>query len=349
MLSQDAIEKALAHADYRIRCAAVGNCKSNTNLSLEFVDKLRKSHIPYERQAAMLACVGNKKVCADWLYKGLEDADFLVKGAAVKAFYRRNDIPLRDVKTLLHAEQWYKRYAGINACVGRRLSMDTIKNWAGFSMIKYLPESFYCAAAAACNENHAVPYRMVERVLREAPMTSAKLLAAKAFGRIYVPTDKIAAMLHESDRFVQMAGLYAYNAGLSIPHKAISGKLIANDVEIRRLAFRVCDKNQLAVRRVIEPPKHVYKKCAGDVVLVARIPEDAQIRGDAKYGYRADRAVIEDVHGDFCEERVGVSLHDHSVDYKIGQEVMICDYDLGYEPMSSGFHFFTDIYQAKAY
>ena len=83
--------------------------------------------------------------------------------------------------------------------------------------------------------------------------------------------------------------------------------------------------------------------------MVASIPEDAQIRGDKRHGYRADKATIVDVAGDFCGEPVGVSLYKHDVTYRVGKEVLVEDFDFSYECMSSGFHFFTDYRQAKAY
>lgn len=76
MLSQNTIEKALASSDGRIQCAAVGNCRCNANISQEFVDKLRKSYVPHERQAAMLACINRPFVSLDWVMNGVDDTDF---------------------------------------------------------------------------------------------------------------------------------------------------------------------------------------------------------------------------------------------------------------------------------
>ena len=348
MLSQKAIEKALNHTDNRIVCAAVGNCSGNVNLSVEFVDKLRKSYIPSERQAAMLACA-NAQMPVEWVLEGLGDYDFLVKDAAAKVLKYRDDVPMDVIVELLHSKWWYEKHAGVNACVSKNLPLKTVREWVGYGVAGFVSSVFCDAAAAACINNGDIPYGLVERILYESKSVGVKLMAAKAFRGQDVPVDEVVTMLGSSDKFVQLAGLYAYSTDMAVPYVTVGEKLIAEDIMIRRVAATVCDKSRPKTLRVVEPEKYVYKKCVGGVIVVASIPERAQIRGNKSRGYRTDKVVIEDVIGDFCGEPVGVSLCDHTVEYRVGDEVVIEDFDFSYEAMSTGFHFFTDFARAESF
>ncbi len=195
MLKQQTIEKALNSEDARIKCVGVGNCKANLGLTHEYIDKLRKSHDPNKRQAAMLAC-HRDDVPYEWVLEGLGDYDVLVKDAAVRALEYHSNVPVEQIEKLLRSELWYERYAGVNACIGSVLPVGTIREWAGFSTLKPLPAIFRDAAAAACIDNTSVHYRMLERIMHEAKTVHARRLAARAFYRRDVPVDRIVYLLH---------------------------------------------------------------------------------------------------------------------------------------------------------
>lgn len=349
MLNQNTIEKALACQDARIQCAAVGNCKGNAALSQEFIDELRKSYFPHRRQAAMLACVNAPLMPLEWIVDGLNDTDYAVKDAALLALKCRTDVDIRTIERWLASDIWYWRRAGINACISNNISVRYICKW----LKKYSCDEelgYYVAAAAAgCVDNYDILDELTEAVFWEARSAYAKEIAAEAIAGRYWPTGKIVAMLHHPDAYVQRAGLYACMRNHSVPYVEIADKLVSSNKHVRCLASYVCDKSRPALVRVINPQNQVYKKCAGGVIVAASIPEDAQIRGDKHHGYRADKATIVDVAADFCGEPVGVSLYKHDVTYRVGKEVFVEDFDFSYECMSSGFHFFTDYRQAKAY
>lgn len=349
MLSQNTIEKALASSDGRIQCAAVGNCRCNVNISQEFVDKLRKSYVPHERQAAMLACINRPFVSLDWVMNGVDDTDFLVKEAAIQALACRDDVDMCMIEQLLASDTWYCRYAGISACITKKVSEKYIKEWLVRASLDEENEHYGTAAVAGCLDNYDIPDGIVDTVFWRAKSAYAKELAIELMVGRDVPSGKIIAMLHHTDSYTQRAGLYAYTCNHVVPHAEIADKMVASDQRVRCLAAFVCDKTRIAPLRVVEPPDYVFKKCAGDVIVVARIPEDAQVRGNELYGYRANKAIVEDIYGEFCGVPVGVSMYDHSKTYAIGQEVYVDDFDFGYEPMSTGFHFFADICQAKAF
>lgn len=348
MLKQQTIEEALNSSDERIKCVGIGSCRLNSNLSREFVNELRTSPDPGKRQAAMLACFsGNMPL--EWALEGLDDCDHLVKHAAVNALQYHGDMPVEQIEGLLYSELWYRKHAGVNACISKDLSLNILREWAWFDATRNMPKVFCDAAAAACIDNPNIKYKTVERIMCKADTVNAKRLAARAFRGRNVPVARIVYLLHSASESAQMAGLYAYSVDMPIPYVEIGEKLISENVYVRRLAAAVCDKSRQKVVRVVEPMGQVYKRCAGGVIVVATIPADAQIRGNSSQGYRASKAVIEDVVGTFCGEPVGVSLHDHVTSYCIGDEIEISDYDFSYEPMSTGFHFFTEYERAKEF
>lgn len=349
MLNQDTIKKALDHEDGRIRCAAVGNCKCNATLSQDFVDELRKSYFSYKRQAAMLACVNSPFIPLDWVIDGLNDADYSVKDAASLALKCRKDVDVRTIEKWLASDIWYWRRAGINACISNDISVKYINRWMKkFSFDDEL-QHYAAAAAAGCIGNCKILDELAEAVFWEAKSAYAKELAAEAIAGRYWPSGKIVAMLHHPDSHVQRAGLYACMRNHSVPYVEIGDMMVSDDQHVRCLASYVCDKTRPTLVRVINPREHVYKKCVGGVIVAASIPEDAQIRGDERHGYRADKATIVDVIGDFCGAPVGVSLYKHNVTYCVGKEVFVENFDFSYETMTTGFHFFTNYDQARAY
>ena len=86
-----------------------------------------------------------------------------------------------------------------------------------------------------------------------------------------------------------------------------------------------------------------------DVIVVAEIPKDAQVRGGYGRKCRADKAIIKEIIGDFCGEKVGISVFDKTTAYYAGDEVKIDDFDMSNEECSTGFHFFCTREEAEAY
>lgn len=116
-----------------------------------------------------------------------------------------------------------------------------------------------------------------------------------------------------------------------------------------RLAAMNALGNRDMVTRTIDPPERVYKKCLGDVIVVAEIPKDAHIRGSIGQKCRASKAKIVDIIGDFGGTKIGISLHDYETCYFIGDEVEIDNFDMSFEKCSTGFHFFCTLEEAQNY
>lgn len=136
-----------------------------------------------------------------------------------------------------------------------------------------------------------------------------------------------------------------------VPLEVIERWLKDGDFDVRQAAMNACEKNgiPIPVIRRINPPEFVYKKCVGGVIVVASIPEDAQIRG--KYGKkcRANKTIIKDIIGDFCGEKIGISVHDRTTAYFVDDEVYVEDFDMSDEECSTGFHFFCTKEEAERY
>ena len=105
----------------------------------------------------------------------------------------------------------------------------------------------------------------------------------------------------------------------------------------------------MPVIRTVEPPEKVYKKCIGGVIVVATIPKDAQVRGTADGKCRTDKANIVEIIGEFAGEKVGISIHDRTTTYFVGDEVIVDNFDYSDEECSTGYHFFFTREQAEAY
>lgn len=123
------------------------------------------------------------------------------------------------------------------------------------------------------------------------------------------------------------------------------------DWRVRTAAMNACKRVgiDIPVIRTIEPPERVYKKCLCGVIVVAEIPSDAQIRGTLDGECRCDKAKIVDIIGDICGEKVGISLHNLTTQYFIGDEIVIDDFDYSNQKCSTGFHFFCTKEQAESY
>ena len=156
--------------------------------------------------------------------------------------------------------------------------------------------------------------------------------------------------LKDEDCDVRAAAMNACN-GKDVPLETIERWLKDEDWRVRAAAMNACKRMgiEIPVIRTIEPPEKVYKKCVGDVIVVAEIPNDAQVRGKASGKCRCNKAKIVDIIGDFAGEKVGISIWDRKTTYFVGDDVVIDNFDMSNEECSTGFHFFCTKEQAESY
>ena len=162
--------------------------------------------------------------------------------------------------------------------------------------------------------------------------------------------ENIEKALRSSNSDVRAAAMQACS-GRDIPVEIIERWLKDDNWRVRAAAMQACERMGIAkpIVRTIEPPALVYKKCVADVIVVAEIPKDAQVRGQYGKKCRADKAIIKEIIGDFCGEKVGISVFDKTTAYYAGDEVKIDDFDMSDEECSTGFHFFCTREEAEAY
>ena len=156
--------------------------------------------------------------------------------------------------------------------------------------------------------------------------------------------------LKDDDCDVRAAAMNACQ-GREVLLEVIEQGLKDDSWRVRAAAMNACKVNNMPIPviRTIEPPKLVYKKCVGGIIVVASIPQDAQVRGSIGHKCRASKAVIKEIIGDLCGERVGISKYDLRTLYYAGDEVEIDNFDFSNEECSTGFHFFCTIEEARNY
>lgn len=90
--------------------------------------------------------------------------------------------------------------------------------------------------------------------------------------------------LRSSDGKIRSAAMNVC-AGRDVPLDVIERGLKDSDWRVRSAAMNVCKESgiPIPVIRTIEPPELVFKKCVADVIVVAEIPKDAQVRGAYLY------------------------------------------------------------------
>ena len=167
-----------------------------------------------------------------------------------------------------------------------------------------------------------------------------------------IPVETIEKWLRDTDWRVRNAAMNACQGRTDIPVETIEKWLRDTDCDVRNAAEKIAAERgmtNLPPYRAVNPPDRVYKKCEGGVIVVAHIPEDAEVRGRVDGKCRADKAEIVEVIGDFCGEPVGISKHDGTVWYYTGDFVEIEDFDKSNAECSTGFHFFCSRALAEAY
>mgnify|MGYP007037135300 FL=1 len=137
-----------------------------------------------------------------------------------------------------------------------------------------------------------------------------------------------------------------------IPVETIEKGLRDQDWRVRQAAMNIAEERgitDIPPYRAVNPPKKVYKKCESGVIVVAHIPDDAEVRGTPNGKCRANKAEIIEIIGDFCGEPVGISKRDGTTLYYAGDVVEVEDFDFSNAECSTGFHFFCTREAAENY
>ena len=192
-----------------------------------------------------------------------------------------------------------------------------------------------------------VPLEVIEKGLKDGEWR-VRLAAMNACLGREVPLEVIEKGLKDGDCDVRQAAMNACQ-GREVPLEVIEKWLKEGYCDVRQAAYKIAKERGMNVcYRTFDPPALVYKKCEADVIVVAKIPEDAEVRGNPEGKCRTNKAEIVKIIGDFCGEPVGISKYDGTW-YYAGDVVEVEDFDYSNEECSTGFHFFCTRKQAEAY
>ena len=167
-----------------------------------------------------------------------------------------------------------------------------------------------------------------------------------------IPAETIEKGLRDPDCDVRQAAMNACAGRTDIPAETIEKWLRDPDWRVRQAAMKLAKERgitNIPPYRAVNPPEKVYKKCEGGVIVVAHIPEDAEVRGTPNGKCRANNAEIVEVIGNFCGEPVGISKYDGATWYYPGDVVEVEDFDYSDAECSTGFHFFCTREAAENY
>ena len=167
-----------------------------------------------------------------------------------------------------------------------------------------------------------------------------------------IPAEIIEKWLRDPDWRVRNAAMNACQGRSDIPAEIIEKGLLDPDCDVRNAAMKLAKERgmtEIPPYRTVNPPEKVYKKCEAGVIVVARIPDDAEVRGTPDGKCRANKAEILEVIGNFHGEPVGISKHDGTTWYYAGDFVEVEDFDMSNDECSTGFHFFCNRRAAENY
>ncbi len=165
---------------------------------------------------------------------------------------------------------------------------------------------------------------------------------------IYIPHEICDAWLRGSANEKAVA-LYSLMNEPNVPYVVINRSLHDESPLVHETALILASTRNYPAYREFEPAEPVYKKCIGEVLVKARIPLDAEIRGDARKEARSNLAIITDIEGTFFGEPVGISFYDATTQYRKGNFVKIDDFDYSFNDCTTGFHFFSERKLAEKY
>lgn len=231
----------------------------------------------------------------------------------------------------------------------RQLDFDIIKKWLASD-----DENIRYVAMLACR-GRDIPLDIIIQGLDDDNWLVRNMAMLACRGRD-ISFDIIKQGLGDDTYNVRAAAMDICQ-DLGVPFDILKQWLTDDECNVRAAAVQYIKNNNINIDiesiyvpyRAIEPPKKVYKKCMGDVIVVATIPDDAEIRGGYCNKHRANKAKIIDIIGTFGGVKVGVSMYDKRTTYFVGDEVYVDNFDLFDNECSTGFHFFCDIEQAKKY
>lgn len=290
--------------------------KKRNNIPVEVLQQWLEDSKVKVRRVAMATCQNRNNVPLDLIRQGLADSDLSVREAAMIACELRNDITPAVIQQWVDDSNHDVRKCALCLCHGR----DDIP---AEMLIRELTNEncpmIIGAALNACEGRSDIPAEAIKYAKERHPLVeiNARRIELSRNTRLY---------LVEMERNHQTPEISCERHGV-VQDEA------------------TCATSQLI--RVVEPPERVYQKCVGDVIVVATIPDDAQIKVGRCGDYRASKAVIVEIIGQLCGEPTAISFRDNRL-YYAGDEAIFDDFGHGTRGRFNGFHFYCTMQEAMA-
>ncbi|MBR2803443.1 hypothetical protein IKE19_02645 [Candidatus Saccharibacteria bacterium] len=239
-------------------------------------------------RTAAKACLGLTNPSVEFIERGLEHSDSSVRNAMFELCTRIDLSNIVFTRWLRRANQFFTA-----AMATRFLKNNTAGFLTEMGMLSENPETRLFAVWSASN---TCPPDVVERWLR-----SPNILFQKAGLKACIGNDGVRDSLIREymDKWPINSSLWEL-AAICLEKK--TGKPV----------------------RTFEPRGVVFKRCLNGVLVTARIPSDASIRG-AWLDCHSDKAVIESVGGDFFGEDVGVTFEGPDLQEYRAEDVIAMD------------------------
>ena len=361
------IKKGVHDRNCGVRSVAPEACEGRVDIPVKTIMKWAENKDWHIRRAAMLACKGRQDVPLEVIEQRLYDEVYHVHVVAAEACEGRNDIPVETIWKWALDKGYYaaNRQAAMLACKGRQdipletinavakacerqddfTSVETIKQWAQHKNWRIRRGAMY-----ACEDRQDVPLEIIKQGLHDDHADVRDAAIEVCEGRVGITVEIIQQWMESTSEYVRQAAMLACKGRQDVPLEIIQQGMCDDRIDVRNAATEAYEGRQdRSLIRTFEPPEFVYKKCLGDVIVVAKIPEDAQVRGYENSKCRASKAIIVDIIGDVDGEKVGISSYDPSVIYAVGDEITVDNFNMSREECASGFHFFCTLEQAQKY
>lgn len=344
------IEQGLNDEIYAVRSEAAYACVGRDDIPEDTIRQWLKSENTFYPDAAMCACRKRMDISLDTLEKGLRSTAAYL---AAEAFTGRSDISADTIIRWLSGDDYWHRLAALYASMWRKdIPLELLEQ--GLTDENY--DIADASARAFRGRTTDIPLETIEKLIggsnQRGKLSNVRKEQAAMYacvGNTDIPTDVLKRWYSSDDWLLKTMAVNAcvYREGMSWkdiePAMTITGSSLYDNV--RRSARCVCRENHIAVPvvRTFTPPDRVYKCCYNDVIVVAEIPKDAQVRGSLYHKCRADKAIITDIIGNVEGVKVGISWYDRKTTYYVGDEVHIDNFDFSDAENASGFHFYLNI------